>query len=170
MAEFEIKLEVPPDRRRGRPRGSWRHGPVRTQQLHADLSRHGRRGAAAATGSSCGCARRTASWVQALKGAGDKPLERQEHEVPVPWPADEEADAAARPGAASRERPSGRLTLAGVEAVARVQHLSPRFETTVQRLTRAARRRARRGWRSRSTRAGSPAAGAPASSARSSSS
>ena len=132
MAEFEIKLEVPRESVLA-VRAALDEGPVRALQLHAIyfdtedevLRRHQL---------VLRLRKEDDHWVQALKGEGDRPLERLEHEVPVPWPADEEAapsvDLARHEGT-----PVGRL-LMRVLKQSRTRDLSPRFETTVQRLIR----------------------------------
>ena len=132
MAEFEIKLEVPRERA-GALRAALEEGPVQTLQLHAIyldtddevLRRHQL---------VLRLRKEDDHWVQALKGVGDKLLERLEHEVPVPWPADEEAapsvDVTRHEGTCV-----GRL-LARALKESRAQDLLPRFETTVRRLTR----------------------------------
>ena len=132
MAEFEIKLEVPREAARA-VRAALEDGSVQKQQLHAIyldtddevLRRHQL---------VLRLRKEDGLWVQALKGVGDKPLERQEHEVPVPWPADEEA---APPVDLARHEgtPVGRLLMRALKR-SRTPKLLPRFETSVQRLKR----------------------------------
>lgn len=132
MAEFEIKLEVPPDSA-GAVRAELMDGPVQTQLLRAIYFDTGdevlRRHRLVLR-----LRKEDDRWVQALKGVGDKPLERLEHEVPVPWPADEEAAPAV--DLARHEGTSVGRVLVRALKQSRAQDLLPRFETTVQRLIR----------------------------------
>jgi len=132
MTEFEVKLEVPREATRA-VRAALEDGSVRKQQLHAIyldtddevLRRHQL---------VLRLRKEDGRWVQALKGVGDKPLERLEHEVPVPWPADEEA---APPVDVARHEGTvvGRLLMRALKKSG-TRELLPRFETAVQRLIR----------------------------------
>ena len=135
MTEFEVKLEVPP-RSVKAVQSALRKGAVQTQQLRAIyfdtddqvLRRHRL---------VLRLRKEDGRWVQAAKGTGDKPLERLEHEIHVPWPADEEAapplDLARHDGTPVGVRIMRVLRQAGAQAPLA---LAPQFETTVQRLAR----------------------------------
>jgi len=134
MTEFELKLEIPPDRLPA-VLAAMRRGKVTSKRLQAryfDTQEQ----ALAQAGISLRLRKEGRSWVQTAKCAGSGPLERLEHNVALgALPAAAAPDVSLARHADTPVGEKMRKAL-DIESLDQPVAVLPRFETDVQRLTR----------------------------------